>query len=164
MFLRKNLDFPIAVDLVHSLICQLCRKYTVLKHRIEEGIRVRVSEVEEILGIDRETIRFYIRKGLLEPRKDKNGYREYTDEDVRRIKKILVLRSLELSIQDIRKVIGGEKDIADELENSMKLLSEKKARIDSAIAACRELMEKDTIAFDPEPYFRRGDRAFSDRA
>ena len=44
-----------------------------------------IKEVEQILGIPRATVRFYEKEGLIEP-KEKNGYRDYSQTDVIRLK------------------------------------------------------------------------------
>ena len=119
---------------------------------------MRIKQVEDLLGIDRETIRFYIREGLLSPKQSSNRYREYTDEDVRQLKRILIMRDLEMSVADIRGVLAGETDFVSELKNSSDLLSEKQAAVTDSIRICNELMQSGGTAFDPERYFRRRER------
>ncbi|MBQ4092473.1 MAG: MerR family transcriptional regulator [Firmicutes bacterium] len=56
--------------------------------------RYRIGEVEELLGIPRSTIRFYIQKGYLNIDKDEsNGYRYYSRKDLREIMHLIVGRS-----------------------------------------------------------------------
>ena len=50
-----------------------------------------IKEVETILEIPRATIRFYEKEGLFHPQRGANGYRDYSDEDVDRLKKIIIL-------------------------------------------------------------------------
>ncbi len=65
-----------------------------------------IKEVEEQTGLTRSNIRFYEREKLIEPtRNDKNGYRDYSESDIKNIKKIAYLRTLEISIEDIRNII-----------------------------------------------------------
>ena len=45
-----------------------------------------IKEAEEQTGISRANIRYYEKMGLLQPkRNEKNGYREYRPEDIKRI-------------------------------------------------------------------------------
>lgn len=53
----------------------------------------RIGEVEEILGVPRSTIQYYIRKGYLNINKDSNGYRYYTRSDMREILHLIIGRS-----------------------------------------------------------------------
>ena len=47
-----------------------------------------IKEVEQYLGVPRATIRFYEKEGLISPNRVENGYREYSTEDVAKLKKI----------------------------------------------------------------------------
>ena len=50
-------------------------------------------------------IKYYEEKGLLSIKKDDNGYRNYTQEDVETLKKISIYRKLGISIDDIKKLL-----------------------------------------------------------
>ena len=76
-----------------------------------------IKEVEEQTGLTRSNIRFYEKEKLIEPsRNDKNGYRDYSEKDVENIKKIAFLRTLEISIEDIRNVLSGKVPLAKIIE------------------------------------------------
>lgn len=65
-----------------------------------------IKEVEEQTGLSRSNIRFYEKEKLFEPlRNENNGYRDYSENDVENIKKIAYLRTLGLSVEDIRNTI-----------------------------------------------------------
>jgi len=53
---------------------------------------MKINEVEKILGVPKATIRFYEKEGLLMPLRNEKAYREYSEEDVELIKKIIVFR------------------------------------------------------------------------
>lgn len=73
-----------------------------------------IKEVEEQTGLTRSNIRFYEKEKLIEPsRNDKNGYRDYSEKDVDNIKKIAYLRTLEISIEDIRNIISDKAPLAE---------------------------------------------------
>ena len=67
-----------------------------------------VKELEERTGLDRATIRFYEKEGLISPRRMANGYRDYTPAEASALEKIALLRRLGLSIEQIRRVQTGE--------------------------------------------------------
>ena len=57
---------------------------------------MRIKEVEQATGLTAKAIRMYESKGLLTvAREAENAYRDYTDEDVARLKTIAILRRLE---------------------------------------------------------------------
>ena len=63
---------------------------------------MKIKEVEELSGMTRANIRFYEKEGLLSPQRKSNGYRDYTEEDVETLKRIRLLRSIHISLEDIR--------------------------------------------------------------
>lgn len=72
---------------------------------------MKISEVCEKTGLTKRTVRFYIEKGLLSPETEyKNGkdFREFSEADVRLLKAISVLRGLDISVDDIGRLIGRE--------------------------------------------------------
>ena len=68
----------------------------------------RISEVEKILGIPRSTIRFYIKKGLLNVgREEENSYYYFTKQDLRKISHLLVGRNhLNLNLKEAQDRTG----------------------------------------------------------
>ena len=71
-----------------------------------------IKEVEQITGLTRSNIRFYEKEKLITPdRNENNGYREYSEEDIKTIKKVAYLRTLGISIEDIRRIANKEIDL-----------------------------------------------------
>lgn len=69
---------------------------------------MRISEVAKLTGLADSNIRFYEKKGLLIPaRKAESGYRDYSEEDVRRLKLILLYRKMDFSIENIEMLQGA---------------------------------------------------------
>ena len=66
-----------------------------------------INEVIRQVDLTRRAVKFYEEKGLLKPSKDANGYRNYTEEDVLRLKEISVYRKLGIRIPDIKKLLDG---------------------------------------------------------
>ncbi len=68
---------------------------------------MRTKEVEALTGITAKNMQFYEAEGLLTPaRNPKNRYREYSEEDVERLKQIRTLRMLDIPIAEIRKALA----------------------------------------------------------
>ena len=64
-----------------------------------------LNEVIKEIGMTKRAIKYYEEKGLLSVKKDNNGYRNYTQEDVEILKKISVYRKLGIGIDDIKKLL-----------------------------------------------------------
>lgn len=76
-----------------------------------------IKEVEERTGLARSNIRFYEKEKLIHPsRNEQNGYRDYSERDVEDLKKIAYLRTLGISIEDIRNVIREKVSLPEILE------------------------------------------------
>ena len=73
---------------------------------------MKIQELERRTGLERASIRFYEKEGLLTPKRLDNGYREYSDEDVALLNKIKLLRQLGLSVDRIRALQQGSEDLS----------------------------------------------------
>lgn len=69
---------------------------------------MRINEVEKAVGISKKNIRFYEEEGLLCPRREQgNGYRDYSEADVRTLQTIRLLRKLAVPLEEIRRLQSG---------------------------------------------------------
>lgn len=64
-----------------------------------------IGEVSSRLGLSRDTIRFYEKKGIIHPEKQNNGYRSYTYEDIHKLLNVMFYRRLNFSIEDIIRLL-----------------------------------------------------------
>lgn len=72
----------------------------------EEAIFLKRKETSELLGISIDTLRNWELNGLLKVKRKNNGYRVYTDEDIRRLKIIRSLRCANYSLEAILRMQG----------------------------------------------------------
>ena len=68
---------------------------------------MKINDVERKTGLTQKAIRLYERKGLINIARDENGYRNYSDDDIKLLRNIKVLRSVGISISDIKLYIYG---------------------------------------------------------
>ena len=85
-------------------------------------------EVEEMLDITKKTLIYYENEGLVKPLRDNNNYRNYSQEDISRIKFILLLREMDVNIEEIKQIINEKKSIRDILESKKDMI--KKQHLD----------------------------------
>lgn len=108
-----------------------------------------IKEVEEQTGLPRSNIRFYEKEKLIEPiRNDKNGYREYSEKDIETIKKIAYLRTLEISIEDIRCIISEEVSLIEILEKQTSAIQSQIEGLHKAKALCERMLASGNVSFD----------------
>ena len=69
---------------------------------------MRINEAAEQLGLSQRALKYYEKEGLLEVRRDENGYRNYSAQDLERLKKISLYRKLGIAIKDIESVLNIE--------------------------------------------------------
>lgn len=111
---------------------------------------MNIREVESQTQISKQNIRFYEKKGLLHPKRNhENSYREYTNEDVERLKKIKIFRKLDISIENIQKILDGE-DFNNIISGHLHFLLEKQNELDASIQMCRFLLHTQTNSMDTE--------------
>lgn len=77
---------------------------------ITEVINMQIKEVCKECSLTRKAVEYYMSQELISPRIAENGYRNFSEKDVDRLKKISVLRSLGLSAADIRDILSGESE------------------------------------------------------
>lgn len=75
-----------------------------------------IKEIEELAEMPRANIRFYEAEGLLSPARSVNGYRDYSQKDLSVLKKIKLLRSLHMSLEEIKSLHTGQKELSVVLE------------------------------------------------
>ena len=81
-------------------------------------------EVEEMLNITKKTVIYYKNEGLVKPLRGNNNYRCYNQDDVSKNKCILLLREMDVTIEEIKQIINKKKSIRDVLENKKDLIKQ----------------------------------------
>lgn len=118
---------------------------------------MKINDLEKILGIRRSNIFYYEREGLLEPRRKENNYREYSGDDLRRLKAILVFRKLGFTVAEIQSLLDGTRPLDDVLRENMTRLTARMDGLTGAMELCRD-MERQAITmedFDPDAWFEK---------
>ncbi len=101
---------------------------------------MKIKDVEDRIGITRKNIRFYEEQGLLHPDRNRaNGYRDYSEEDVRRLEQIKLLRALSVPIDEIRRLFAGSLTLSDCLSRHQIHLTRQKRMLDLASEICSEI-------------------------
>ena len=101
---------------------------------------MRISEVAEKTGLSISNIRFYEKKGLIGPDRDKDSkYRNYTEEDLALIKQILLFRKMDFSIETISNILNNKLTIEAAIQKQIAELEEKRDSIQSSIDLCRKI-------------------------
>lgn len=106
-----------------------------------------IKEVEQQVGITKANIRFYEAERLISPGRSINNYREYSQEDIERLKKIKCLRTLGISVADVRMIMSGETSMELLMEQRIRAIEKEREELSVVQAVCRSLKEQH-VAFD----------------
>lgn len=65
----------------------------------------RIGDMAQMVGISRDTLRFYEKKGIIAAQKKDNGYRYYSDKDIYKMMYVLYQRKMNYSLEEIESMI-----------------------------------------------------------
>lgn len=100
-----------------------------------------IKEVEGLLSVSRANIRFYEKEGLIAPRRKSNNYRDFSDNDINELRKIVTLRKLGFSIQEIAMMQRGELALGSAAADNI-------ARLEKEISELRDAVEMTQMIAD----------------
>ena len=101
---------------------------------------MRIGELAERVGVNPKTIRYYEAIGLL-PTPDRlpSGYREYTDDDVERLRFVRTAQRLGLSLSEIAEILGFRERGERPCDYVLGVLDRQVADLDRRMAEMEEL-------------------------
>lgn len=103
---------------------------------------MRINEVEKLVGITKGNIRFYEKEGLLTPgREGGNGYRDYSGEDVAWLKKIRLLRMLDVPVGEIARLKSGALTLEDAMARHIIQLERQQKNLAAMQSVCAGLRD-----------------------
>ncbi len=105
---------------------------------------MRISEAAEMTGLSVSNIRFYEKKGLLAPEREmENKYRDYSDEDIHRLKKIVLFRKMDIPIETIYLLEKGDTSLESVLKRQEEELLARQKMLQGSIDLCQQLMKEE---------------------
>ncbi len=117
---------------------------------------MNTKQIEELTGITRQNIRYYERQGLLEPARDTgNAYRDYSEEDLRRLKLIKMLRMLDMPIKEIGQVLDGTLPLKEAAARQQEALLQQQKQIQAAVEVCTNIRKEKSEVIDVDSYLDR---------
>jgi DNA-binding transcriptional MerR regulator len=101
-----------------------------------------VGAVADLTGVSVRTLHHYDHIGLVVPSiRTPAGYRGYTDADIERLHLVLVYRSVEMPLDEIRALLDDSSaDVLEHLRRQHTLLRERAERLQHTIKAVEDLM------------------------
>lgn len=120
-----------------------------------------VHEVSKLMGVSKRTLQYYDKIGLLSPTEHtESGYRLYDDEAVEKLWRILLFQELGYKLNDIKKILyDPDFDIRESIGKQIKVLTNKKERLENLIGYARAIKMTGIAPFKLEAY---GDITFDE--
>ena len=109
---------------------------------------MKINEVEAAVGVTKKNIRFYEEEGLISPRREPgNGYRSYSEADVERLRRIKLLRKLDVPLAEIRQMLEGECTLAEGMSRQLERLNTRRTDLDEAVNFCT-LLQREPVSLN----------------
>lgn len=100
---------------------------------------MRMKDIVERTGIDKETLRFYESKGLLpESKRTESGYRIFSAETVVRIQFITTAKKVGFTLSEIKDLVDLQQN-SDPCRSGRDMAKSKKAEISDKIKALKKM-------------------------
>lgn len=90
----------------------------------------KISEISKLYGIGADSLRYYEKIGVLNPKRDDNGYRLYSIKDIYKFNVIRDLRQLDFSMKQIKDYLDYQS-----VSNTLELLQEEQELIQKRLEA-----------------------------
>ncbi len=116
-----------------------------------------IKEVTDLYPITRKALLTYEEKGLIHPKRNLSGYRDYSDEDIAMIKKIILLRKMNFSLNEIEEALHGNIEWREvkmqQFEDQIQRLQIQKSYIPNLSLAMMDLYDIDQLTEELEDTF-----------
>lgn len=101
---------------------------------------MRINKVVKQIGLSKRTIYYYIDEQLIFPEiNPDNGYYEFSEKDVRTLKLLQQLRSLDFSIKDIQALLAYPQSIHVYLQKQIEKLKREQSLLNEKLTLMKEL-------------------------
>lgn len=114
------------------------------------------KEMEARSGVAKANIRYYEAEGLLTPQREKNGYRDYSEQDLVVLEKIKLLRRLGVTVEELKALCAGKTELGPVLERRLGEMKAERQTLDRVEQVCGELRSSgETFATLDAPKYLR---------
>lgn len=111
---------------------------------------MKIKQVCALTGLTARTVRFYCERGLIHPaiyeQNDRNYY-EYSQEDVRILRRVGTLRRAEFSLEEISCMMQDKANVGSIIASHMQKLREREIRTQQLLDKMQTLYEKSSADF-----------------
>ena len=110
-----------------------------------------ISVAAELAGMHPQTLRFYERKGLVEPRRTDGGNRRYSEADIERLRHIAALTAAGLNLEGAKRIL----ELEAELDRVRAELERVRAEARDAVERTHRYYRRDLVPLRQAPVLWR---------
>ena len=103
---------------------------------------MKINQVVKITGLTKKAIRLYENRGLITVGRCDNGYRDYSESDIKRLEQIKLLRMVGVSLTDIKLLFSGMLSLDDIIEKRKKEIDAESGLNTERYAFCEILAQR----------------------
>lgn len=101
---------------------------------------MRIQEFSQQIGLSAQAVRYYESLGILpSPRRTPGGYRDYNGQDVERARFVAGIRSLDLSLDEIKEILAMRDRREAPCRTLLNLIEQKADQIEERMRLLREM-------------------------
>ncbi|MBO5196780.1 MAG: MerR family transcriptional regulator [Clostridia bacterium] len=108
---------------------------------------MKIKELENLLYVSRSNIRFYEKQGLFSPERKDNNYREYTEQDIKVLKKIIIFRKMGFTVEEIKLIQNDELPFAEAITNAQQRIEDEIEQLNGSLKLIKQVA-KENSSFD----------------
>ena len=107
-------------------------------------IDLKIKELENILSISRSNIRFYEKQGLFSPERKDNNYREYTERDIEVLKKIIILRKMGFTVEEIKLIQNDELPFTEAIASAQQRIEDEIEQLNGSLKLIKQVAQENS--------------------
>ena len=108
---------------------------------------MKIKELENLLSISRSNIRFYEKQGLFSPKRKDNNYREYTNQDIEILKKIIIFRKMGFTVEEIKLIQNNDLPFAEAIANAQRRIEDEIEQLNGSLKLIKQVAQEN-LSFD----------------
>jgi DNA-binding transcriptional MerR regulator len=112
-----------------------------MTERAAVGEALTVGQVAERFGVTVRTLHHYDEIGLVRPHRTASGYRAYTDDDLERLRHVVVYRRLGFPLEEIAPLLADDADVTAHLRRQRAAVMSRLDEMQNLVAAIDRALE-----------------------
>ena len=103
---------------------------------------MKIKELENLLSISRSNVRFYEKQGLFSPERKDNNYREYTNQDIEVLKKIIIFRKMGFTVEEIKLIQNNDLPFAEAIANAQRRIEDEIEQLNGSLKLIKQVAQE----------------------